>query len=91
MKSIDEMRRVPAPGGASPRGPLLLREEGEFSAEFRLKASRVLARRNRRDLAAAKQIPVLDPRSTNLVKVVLRRQGLQFAICAGEILDGGAR
>lgn len=97
MKTCDVTRRVSAPGGASPRGHLSAVTPAEWAAgatSFRHHAAAVLARRNRRDLDAARQIPVLDPRSTQLVKVVQRRQGVQLAIFAGEILNpnqGGAR
>ena len=83
MKVIECDRRVPAPGGASPRGHLLLRVEGEFSAEFRKLAGQVLARRNRAVLADAGVVKLPKQR----LRRVGQRQGLQLAL----LMERGAR
>jgi hypothetical protein len=76
MKTCDVTRRVSAPGGASPRGQLLLLVDGELSAEFRVQAGRVLARRNRAVLAAASVVKV----PAQSLRRVGQRQGLQLAL-----------
>lgn len=86
MKLIECVRRAPAPGGASPRGPLLLRVEGEFSAEFRVQAGRVLARRNREVLADA-GVAQMVPGAGKRLRRVGQRQGIQIAL----LMKGGAR
>ncbi len=84
MKTCEVTRRVAAPGGASPRGHLLLRVEGEFSAEFRLHAGRVLSRRNKRELALLALLPEQDgpipPAAKKVMRRLCQRQGLELAL-----------
>lgn len=83
----DRRRRTGAAGtraaGSALGGLLEERSEFEARAEFRTHAGRVLARRNRRDLAVAETLTVMDPRSTKLLGVVMRRQSRQFLLIEG--------
>lgn len=81
----EETRRVPAPGGASPRGLLSLPAAVAVEAEeidFRHRAGAVLARRNRRDLAMAsgERPPVME---RPLLRRIGTRQKMQLELLMG--------
>ena len=87
MKLIECDRRVPAPGGASPRGPIFHQVAGEFSKEFRDHAGRVLSRRNRLMLAAAQAVGFQGSRS----KTQMKRAGQRIALQLVLLVEGGSR